>query len=503
MNNSTFLNISTLYSYNIPYVALDLTGLSYVIFNAVALFLSTCFYIRLIKLITKLLERNSSKAVLPPGPVPWPFFGNLPELFRNKPRFRWITGILNDVNTDIACVRVRNTHIIPVKCPDIACEFLVKQDTKFAFRPTTMATEHMSHDFLSVVLEPGGDHWKKMRRVVASEVLSQPKLRWLRGKRDEEADNLIHYIYNQCGSTMLNSDGGGAIVNLRHATRAYCGNVMRKIIFNRRYFGEGRKDGAPTIEEEEHVEALFTGLSLVYAFCVSDYMPSLRWLDLDGHEKIMKTVTQIVNKYHDPIIYDRIQKWRGGDVKVSSKEPEDLLDVLILLKDNKGKPLLSTEEIRAQTAELFHAAVDNPSNAVEWVIAEMINQPEILRKAVEEIDIVVGKDRLVQESDFPKLNYVKACAREGFRLHPIAPFNLPHVSNVDTTVAGYFIPKGSHVLLSRTELGRNPRVWDEPLEYKPERHLKLNSDGSFLDVELHEPELRFISLVLDVVGAWL
>ena len=102
---------------------------------------------------------------------------------------------------------------------------------------------------------------------------------------------------------------------------------------------------------------------------------------------------------------------------------------------------------------------------------------------------MVGKERQVQESDLPKLNYVKACAREAFRLHPIVPFNVPHVSMNDTIIANCFIPKGSHVLLSRLGLGRNPKVWDEPLKFKPERHLK--SDGA--DVVLTEPNLRFIS----------
>ena len=89
------------------------------------------------------------------------------------------------------------------------------------------------------------------------------------------------------------------------------------------------------------------------------------------------------------------------------------------------------------------AAVDNPSNAVEWALAEMINQPELLQRATEELDNVVGRDRLVQESDIPKLNYVKACAREAFRLHPIAPFNGHHVIMKDTMIGNYLIPKGS------------------------------------------------------------
>ncbi|CAI9766458.1 unnamed protein product [Fraxinus pennsylvanica] len=59
----------------------------------------------------------------------------------------------------------------------------------------------------------------------------------------------------------------------------------------------------------------------------------------------------------------------------------------------------------------------------------------------------------------------------------------------DTPVAGYSIPKGSHVLLSRIGLGRNPRIWEEPLKYKPERHLK--DDGS--DVVLVDSELNMLS----------
>ncbi|KAF9595747.1 hypothetical protein IFM89_003489 [Coptis chinensis] len=431
--------------------------------------------------------RHKKKGQLPPGPVPWPVIGNIPELLTKRPAYKWIEKLMKEMNTDIACIRLGSTHIIPVKCPIIAREFLKKQDAIFASRPITMGTEYSSRGFLSVAVAPWGDQWKKMRRVVASEVLSPARLRWLLEKRTEEADNLVRYVYNQCMNTGLND---GAVVDVRTTTRAYSGNVIRKLMFNKRYFGKGRSDGGPGVEEQEHVDALFTVLSLLYAFNVSDYLPRMRRFDLDGHEKIMKAATKIVNSYHDTIIDERIKEWRDGENEFRSvkKEPEDLVDILISLKDEKQKPLLSTDEIKAQSADLIYASVDNPSNAVEWAMAEMINQPKLLQKAVDEIDSVVGKDRLVQESDFSKLNYVKACAREAFRIHPIAPFNLPHVSHVDTTVAGYYIPKGSHVLLSRPGLGRNPNVWEEPLEFKPERHLNGSSE-----VELSESELRFIS----------
>jgi len=135
------------------------------------------------------------------------------------------------------------------------------------------------------------------------------------------------------------------------------------------------------------------------------------------------------------------------------------------------------------------AFIDNPSNSVEWTLAEMLNQPELFQKAIEELDNIVGKDRMVQESDIPKLNFLKACVREAFRLHPITDFNAPHVSVNDTMVGDYFIPKGSHVLLGRSGLGRNPKVWTEPHKFKPGRHFK--NDGS--DIALTEPELKFIT----------
>ncbi|KAI3927706.1 hypothetical protein MKW92_007873 [Papaver armeniacum] len=429
----------------------------------------------------------STSFPLPPGPSPWPILGNIPDLLRNKPRFKWILGLMNEMNTEIACIRLGHVHVIPVTSPEIAREFLKKQDAVFASRPITMATEYSSRGFLTAVVTPWGEQWKKMRRIVTSEMVSHARLKWLLQKRNEEADNLVFYLHNKCNKNSLN---GGQVFNLRLLTRQFSGNVIRKMIFNKRYFGKGRKDGGPCIEEIEHVNSAFIVLYYIYSFGIQDYLPYLRWLDLDGHEKIVKRAMGVVNKYHDPIIEERIQQWSNGAME--NKLPEDLLDVLISLKDKHGNRLLSTEEIKAQAAEVVLATVDNPANVVEWAMAEMINQQDILRKAVQEIDMVVGKNRWVQESDIPKLNYVKACAREALRLHPIAPFNVPHVSKSDTVVSGYFIPKGSHVLLSRIGLGRNHRIWNEPLKFYPERHL-ISKDGGINHVDLTEQELRFIS----------
>ncbi|KAL3745259.1 hypothetical protein ACJRO7_014380 [Eucalyptus globulus] len=430
----------------------------------------------------KSVEGKSKSFPLPPGPAPWPVIGCAPEMLRNKPAARWILRWMEEMDTEISCFRIGNTNVIPVTDPKIAREFLKKQDATFMSRPISMAAWAFSGGYMTTVMSPYGEQWKKMRRVLTSEIICPARHKWLHDKRAEEADNLLKHVFNQCKSP--------GQVNLRHVTRHYCGNVIRRLVFNKRYFGKGRQDGGPTIDEEQHVDALFNALNYLYAFCVSDYFPFLVGLDLDGHEKVVKDCTMTFRRLHDPIINERIKQWRDNlSSESNGKEPQDLLDVLITLKDSKGKPLLTPHEIKAQATEMLMAAVDNPSNAVEWAMAEVINRPELLNKAKEEIDRVVGKERLVQESDIPQLNYIKACGREAFRLHPIAPFNVPHVALSDAVVAGYHIPKGSHILVSRMGLGRNPEVWDEPTKFKPERHIM----GDAVEVVLTEPDLRFIS----------
>jgi tyrosine N-monooxygenase len=132
------------------------------------------------------------------------------------------------------------------------------------------------------------------------------------------------------------------------------------------------------------------------------------------------------------------------------------------------------------------AAVDNPSNAVEWALAEMVNNLELLLMVVEDIDRVVSRERFVQETDILQLNYTKARIRKAMRLHHVVPFNVPHIALAETTIAGYRVPKGSHVLLSRID---NPNVWDKAKRFKPERHMRGD-----VDVVLTESELRFISI---------
>ncbi|KAK6784082.1 hypothetical protein RDI58_017536 [Solanum bulbocastanum] len=167
---------------------------------------------------------------------------------------------MGEMDTEIACIRVGTFHVIPVTSPKLAREFLHIQDSIFSSRSICMSANLISNGYLTSVLLPIGDQWTKMRRILASHVLSPTSLQWLHHKRVEEADHLHRFIYNQCKNQ--------GVINLRKVTRRYSGNVIRIMIFSKRL--------CEIIGEDEQVDELFTLLEYLHAFGISNYFPWLR-----------------------------------------------------------------------------------------------------------------------------------------------------------------------------------------------------------------------------------
>lgn len=99
-----------------------------------------------------------------------------------------------------------------------------------------------------------------------------------------------------------------------------------------------------------------------------------------------------------------------------------------------------------------------------------------MKKAQEEVDLHVGKDRQVVDSDVKKLVYLQAIIKETLRLYPAGPLLGPREAMEDCTVAGYHVPAGSRLVVNVWKIQRDPRVWSDPLEFQPERFLTTHVD---------------------------
>ncbi|GJZ26444.1 valine N-monooxygenase 1-like protein [Tanacetum coccineum] len=101
--------------------------------------------------------------------------------------------MMDEMNTKILCVRLGQVHVIAVSDPKIALEFMNDKDGVFSSRPDCMSGYLTSGGYLSTVLVPMGDHWKKMRKILITEISSVAKHKWLENKINDVADNLLRY----------------------------------------------------------------------------------------------------------------------------------------------------------------------------------------------------------------------------------------------------------------------------------------------------------------------
>lgn len=137
---------------------------------------------------------------------------------------------------------------------------------------------------------------------------------------------------------------------------------------------------------------------------------------------------------------------------------------------------------------MFSAGTDTTASTVEWAIAELIRHPHILARVRDELDSVVGRDKLVSELDLPRLTYLQAVIKENFRLHPSTPLSLPRIAAESCEIHGYDIPRGATLLVNVWAIARDPDEWSEPLIFRPERFLPGGEKAS-VDVKGNDYEL--------------
>ena len=110
-----------------------------------------------------------------------------------------------------------------------------------------------------------------------------------------------------------------------------------------------------------------------------------------------------------------------------------------------------------------------------WPLSLLINNRQALEKAQAELDIHVGKHRQVDGSDIKNLVYLQAIVKETLRFYPPGPLSVPREAREDCTVVGFHIQAGTRLLVKIWKMHRDPGIWSDPLEFRPERFLSDNA----------------------------
>ncbi|KAG4156169.1 hypothetical protein ERO13_D03G157200v2 [Gossypium hirsutum] len=198
---------------------------------------------------------------------------------------------------------------------------------------------------------------------------------------------------------------------------------------------------------------------------ISDIFPSIAWFDIQGIERGMKKIRQSFNEFLDSVIEERMKKETG-------EQKSDVLQMLLDLHKNQDSPSsLTMNQIKGILVNIVVAGTDTTSGSTEWAMSELMQHPEMMEKVKKELNDVIGVNNTVEEFHLPNLRYLNAVIKETFRLHPVLPLLVPRCSARSLTVGGYTIPKGSRVFLNTWSIHRDPNIWDNPMEFQPERFL--------------------------------
>ncbi|XP_028088714.1 xanthotoxin 5-hydroxylase CYP82C4-like, partial [Camellia sinensis] len=116
---------------------------------------------------------------------------------------------------------------------------------------------------------------------------------------------------------------------------------------------------------------------------------------------------------------------------------------------------------------------DTTTATLTWAISLLLNHPTALKTVQQEIDMYIGHGKLrrVDESDTKNLVYLQAIVKETLRLYPPGPLSIPRESVQDCHVSGYYVPKGTRLIVNIWKLHRDPCLSTEPDEFRPKRFL--------------------------------
>ncbi|KAM2274844.1 cytochrome P450 736A117-like [Malus sylvestris] len=426
----------------------------------------------------------------PPSPRKLPVIGNLHQLGLYPHRS---LGALAQRHGPLMMLHFGSMPVLVVSSAEAASEVMKTHDITFSDRPKITFFKKLLYDFKDVASAPYGEYWRQVKSICVLHLLSSKKVRSFRAVREEEAKSMINNIMKQSKSTT------SSVFNLSDIFLTVTNDVICRITVGTKY-NDGRED-----------RKMFKGLSVEFAEIMSrinigDYVPWLSWFSrLNGLDAKQDDLA----KRYDDFLETAVQEHMDGD-HVKNEDEKDLVDVLLSLqKANVLAIPIDLVCIKAITLDVFTAGTDTISTALEWTMSELLRHPRVMKKLQNEVRGIVGNKTDLTEDDLVGMHYLKAVIKETLRLHPPLPLLMPRMSSQDVKISGYDIKANTQVIVNAWQIGKDPKSYNNPEEYEPERFLSNDIDYKGTDYELIPfgagrrgcPGIQFAAAVKEIVLA--
>ncbi|XP_068650576.1 cytochrome P450 71AU50-like [Aristolochia californica] len=407
---------------------------------------------------------------LPPGPRGLPLLGNLPFL---DPELHSGFAQLARIYGPILSIRLGTKLAVVVTSPSLAKEILRDHDIVFANRDVPASVLVLGYGGRDIVWTPYGPEWRMLRKVCVREMLGNASLDAVYGLRRREMRGTVADVYSKAGSRVTVGERAFFMIM----------NVITGMLWG----------GTLKAEERSSIGSKFRQVvgeitELLGKPDVSDLFPGLARFDVQRVQRRMKALFLKFDRLFDTIIYQKLKMDKGEVEEVEGeKERIDFLQFMLnLIKEEEdSKTPFTMDHLRALLMDMVVGGTDTASNTIEWAIAHMMDKLEVMKKVQDELERVVGRDNIVEESHISKLHYLDAVVKEVLRLHPALPLLVPHCPSQSCTIGGYTIPEGARVFLNVWAIHRDPSIWPNPSKFDPERFTQPKAKWDYSGNDFH------------------
>ncbi|MCO5552455.1 hypothetical protein L7F22_005967 [Adiantum nelumboides] len=401
-----------------------------------------------------LLLRRRPRLNLPPRPSPrLPLLGDILHLRHlNQNPHSYLDYLCHRLGP-IFTLSLGRIPFIYITSASLVHEALVEKGRIFAARPQLPSRAVITGNYRSINTSSYGAHWRTMRRNLVQEMLTIPKVLSFKSARIRILDNLISRMQAEA---QQNEGIVSVYSNLHRA-------MVQLLLFM--CFGFDMSEDALLEMSDLIVEILRLPVS-----SLTDFYPSLKLFN--GLSAKPQVSLPALRARQLRVFTSHIEKHRElGKLGQLTKGSY----VETLLRMEEAGTVFLAEDLVTFCTEFLVGGIDTTATTLEWAMARLVLHPDIQCKLYDEIHGVTG-DRPVDEEDLPQLPYLRSIVKETLRLHPAFPFLLPHTVSEPCKIGDYDIPMGSIVLFTNAYISRDPKVWHEPLMFKPERFLVADVD---------------------------